>query len=61
MRACKFSAYEEDNFVTCGKDSIRMYRLKGGRVHGMSVGLANGNDKVREVCNMPVRDCGGFR
>lgn len=54
VRACKFSAFEEDNFMTCGKDSIRMYRLKGGKVHGMSVGLANGNEKVR-VAPWPLK------
>ena len=28
IKAIKFSPYEEGRLMTCGKDSIRMFRLK---------------------------------
>ena len=28
IKAIKFSPYEEGRLITCGKDSIRMFRLK---------------------------------
>lgn len=30
IKAVKFSPYEEGRLMTCGKDSVRMYRLKVG-------------------------------
>ena len=35
----KFSPFEEDHLVTCGRDSIRFYRLKDGRLRGCSINL----------------------
>lgn len=37
IKAIKFSPYEEGRLMTCGKDSIRMFRLKLGHLRGMSV------------------------
>ena len=30
VKAIRFSPYEEGNLMTCGKNSIRMFRLKVG-------------------------------
>lgn len=46
VKCARFSAYEADQFMTCGKDSIRVYRMKGGALRGMSVQLPQ-TDKVR--------------
>lgn len=37
VRRARFSAYEKDKLMTCGRDSIRMYRLKGGTLRGLTV------------------------
>ncbi|DBA73164.1 TPA: hypothetical protein ACH3X2_010098 [Trebouxia sp. C0005] len=37
IKAIKFSPYEEGRLMTCGKDSVRMFRLKMGHLRGMSV------------------------
>jgi hypothetical protein len=37
IKAAKFSAYEEDHLVTCGRDNVRMYRLKNGALRGVTV------------------------
>ena len=39
VRALRFSPFEEDRLVTCGRDSIRFYRLKNGQLRGCSVQL----------------------
>lgn len=33
IKAVKFSPYEEGRLMTCGKDSVRMYRLKVSQLH----------------------------
>ena len=37
MKRAKFSAYEADKFMTVGRDSIRLYRVKGGVLRGLSI------------------------
>ncbi len=37
IKVARFSAFEEDHFMTAGRDSIRCYRLKQGGLRGMSV------------------------
>ena len=39
IRCMRFSTYEEDQLVACGRDSVRMYRLKAGQLRGVSVRL----------------------
>ena len=39
VRRLRFSPLEQDRFVTCGRDSIRLYRIKGGQLRGCSVQL----------------------
>ncbi|XRB08526.1 centriole proteome protein [Pycnococcus provasolii] len=39
VRRAKFSPFEEDRLMTCGRDSIRIYRLKNGQLRGCSVNL----------------------
>eukprot|EP00775_Hariotina_reticulata_P002580 gene2580-2882_t len=37
VRVLRFSPFEPDHFVTAGRDSVRCYRLKTGRLRGISV------------------------
>ena len=37
IKCVKFSPFEEDRLFTCGVDSIRSYRLKGGQLRGISI------------------------
>ncbi|GFR42731.1 hypothetical protein Agub_g3650 [Astrephomene gubernaculifera] len=39
IKVLRFSAYQEDHLLTAGRDSIRIYRLKGGQLRGTSVRL----------------------
>ncbi|KAL9642518.1 hypothetical protein ABK040_011085 [Willaertia magna] len=39
----KFVPFEETKFVTCGKENIRLWRLKGGNVRGCSLQVDNPN------------------
>ncbi|MEW5300015.1 MAG: hypothetical protein WDW36_002979 [Sanguina aurantia] len=34
IKCVRFSEYAQDQLVTCGRDSIRMYRLKAGQLRG---------------------------
>lgn len=47
IKAAKFSAYEEDHLVTCGRDNVRMYRLKGGMLRGVTVRTGAPDKRVR--------------
>lgn len=37
VRRAKFSAYEPDKFMTVGRDSIRLYRVRRGSLRGLSI------------------------
>eukprot|EP00798_Chlamydomonas_sp_ICE-L_P014445 gene14445-20453_t len=39
IKSIRFSEFEEDQLVSCGRDSIRFYRLKAGQLRGMSIRL----------------------
>ena len=41
VNCVKFSPFEEDHLVTCGKNSIRTYRLRKGQLRGCSVDLGD--------------------
>ena len=41
VNCVKFSPFEEDHVVTCGKNSIRTYRLRKGQLRGCSVDLGD--------------------
>ena len=56
IRCIRFSAYEEDQLVSCGRDSVRFYRLKAGQLRGVSVRLGTPDRKVRGGERGPV--CG---
>ena len=44
IQCAKFSPYEDKRILTCGKDSIRFYRLRNGQLRGQSIKL--GEHKV---------------
>ena len=46
IKAVRFSAYEEDQLVTCGRDNVRVYRLKGGQLRGVTVRIGAPDKKV---------------
>ncbi|GAX72875.1 hypothetical protein CEUSTIGMA_g330.t1 [Chlamydomonas eustigma] len=46
IRCIRFSTYEEDQLVACGRDSVRFYRLKAGQLRGVSVRLSAPDRKV---------------
>ena len=48
IRSIRFSAYEEDQLVACGRDSVRFYRLKAGQLRGVSVRLSAPDRRVSE-------------
>lgn len=37
IKRAKFSEYEADKLMTVGRDSIRLYRVKGGILRGLSI------------------------
>jgi WD repeat-containing protein 90 len=37
IKRAKFSPYEPDKFMTAGRDSIRLYRIKNGTLRGLSI------------------------
>jgi hypothetical protein len=41
VNCVRFSPFEEDHLVTCGKNSIRTYRLRKGQLRGCSVDLGD--------------------
>ena len=41
VNCVRFSPFEEDHLVTCGKNSIRAYRLRKGQLRGCSVSLGD--------------------
>ena len=47
VKCLRFSLFEEDRLVTCGRDSVRVYRLKNGQLRGTSVRLGAPNRRVR--------------
>jgi WD repeat-containing protein 90 len=51
----RFSAYEPDALVTCGRDSVRTYRLKAGQLRGLTVRTAAPDSKVRRVAGRAPR------
>ena len=56
INCLKFSAFEEDHLMTCGVDSIRMYRLRNGKLHGLSVQLGNEIQGNRIPTGLPKGD-----
>ncbi|QDZ18050.1 WD repeat domain-containing protein [Chloropicon primus] len=56
INCLKFSAFEEDHLMTCGVDSIRMYRLRSGKLHGLSVQLGNEIQGNRIPTGLPKGD-----
>ncbi len=47
IKCIRFSAYEEDQLVTCGRDNVRTYRLKGNQLRGVTVRMGGPDNKVR--------------
>lgn len=47
IKAVRFSEFDEDQVVTCGRDSVRVYRLKDQQLRGVSVRLGPPDRKVR--------------
>ena len=41
IKRAKFSPYEADKFMTVGRDSIRLYRIKHGALRGLSIQVRN--------------------
>jgi hypothetical protein len=39
IRVLRFSLFEQDTFLSAGRDSVRTYRLKGGSLRAISVKL----------------------
>lgn len=39
VRVIKFSPFEPDQFFAAGRDNVRLYRLKGQELRGISVKL----------------------
>lgn len=37
VKRARFSPYESNRFVTVGRDSIRLYRVKNGQLRGLSI------------------------
>ena len=37
VRRLRFSPFEEDHLMTCGRDSVRVYRFRSGRLRGVSI------------------------
>jgi WD repeat-containing protein 90 len=37
IKRARFSPYEPDKFMTVGRDSIRLYRVKNGGLRGLSI------------------------
>ena len=37
VKRAKFSPFEPDKFMTVGRDSIRLYRIKNGALRGLSI------------------------
>lgn len=37
VKRAKFSPYEPDKFMTVGRDSIRLYRIRHGALRGLSI------------------------
>lgn len=56
INCLKFSAFEEDHLMTCGVDSIRMYRLRNGKLHGLSVQLGAEIQGSRIPTGLPKGD-----
>lgn len=51
IRCIRFSLFEEDQLVACGRDNIRFYRLKGGQLRGISVRLSAPDRRVTSFAN----------
>ena len=56
IKAVRFSEFEEDQVVTCGRDSVRVYRLKDQQLRGVSVRLGPPDRKVR-ICVSVLELC----
>ena len=41
IKRAKFSPYEPDKFMTVGKDSVRLYRIKNGALRGLSIQVSD--------------------
>ncbi|MEW5311102.1 MAG: hypothetical protein WDW38_002844 [Sanguina aurantia] len=48
IKCVRFSEYAQDQLVTCGRDSIRMYRLKAGQLRGVSVRMTSPDKRVSD-------------
>lgn len=46
IRAIKFSWYQEGQLVTCGRDNVRLYRLKNNQLRGVTVRIGGPDNKV---------------
>ena len=51
IRCIRFSLFEEDQLIACGRDNIRFYRLKGGQLRGISVRLSAPDRRVTSFAN----------
>lgn len=55
VKVAKFSAFEDDHFMTCGRDSIRCYRLRRGELKGMSIHMQVGRAALAlQLCRSPT-------
>ncbi len=51
IRAVRFSAYEPDALVTCGRDNVRTHRLRHGQLRGLTVRTTAPGRQVRMLCD----------
>lgn len=48
VRVLKFLPFELDHFVSAGRDNIRCYRMRGEKVHGISINMQVGRVTSRQ-------------
>lgn len=46
IKCVRFSVFEADHFMTCGQDSIRIYRLKNLQLRGLSIKIGPPSKRV---------------
>lgn len=47
IKCIKWSPFEDNKLLSCGRDCIRMYRLKGDKLRGMSIKLGPPDKRVQ--------------
>ncbi|GMH37358.1 hypothetical protein BSKO_05231 [Bryopsis sp. KO-2023] len=49
IKHIKWSAFDDDKLLSCGRDSIRIYRVKENQLRGMSIKLGSPEKRVRKI------------